>query len=136
MRHKIIRIIMLTISNKISNNNKITNKILKQINIIIVLYLYRIYNIYLEKNYYLEHFRNAIIIVLHKLNKSNYFTITSYCSIIFLNTLNKIFKFILIKRDTYLTKTHKLLSHIYIKTRRSILIKYILHYLVKKIYIT
>ena len=122
--------------NKILNDNKITNKILKQIDTIIVLYLYRIYNVYLEKNYYLEHFRNAITIVLRKLNKSNYFTITSYRSIAFLNILNKIFEFILIKRVNYLTKTHKLLSRIYMKAKRFISTKYALHYLVKRIHVT
>jgi hypothetical protein len=127
---------MLTILNKILNDDEITNKILKQINIIIILYLHRIYNVYLEKNYYLEHFRNTIIIVLRKLSKSNYFTITSYCSIVFLNILNKIFKFILIKKVNYLTKTHKLLLRIYIKIRQFISTKYALHYLVKRIYIT
>ena len=126
---------MLTISNKILDNNKITNKILKQINIIIILYLYYIYNVYLEKYYYLKYFCNAIIILLCKLNKNSYFTIISYCFIIFLNTLNKIFEFILIKRVNYLIKTHKLLSHIYIRARQSILTKHALYYLVKRIYI-
>jgi len=122
--------------NKILNNNKIINKILKQIDIIIILHLYRIYNVYLKKNYCLKHFRNAIIIILRKLNKNNYFTITSYCSITFFNILNKIFEFILIKRVSYLTKTHKLLLRIYIKVRRFVSTKYALHYLVKKIHKT
>jgi len=38
---------MLKILNKILNDDEITNKILKQINIIIILYLHRIYNVYL-----------------------------------------------------------------------------------------
>jgi len=125
----------LTISNKILNNNKITNKILKQIDVIILLYLHYIYNVYLEKNYCLEYFCNAITIVLRKLDKSNYFIVTFYCFIIFLNTLSKIFEFILIKRVNYLTKTHKLLLHTYIRAKRFVLTKYALYYLVKKIYI-
>ncbi len=131
-----MKAITLTILNKVSNDDKIINEILKQIDIIIVLYLHRIYNVCLEKNYYLEHFRNAITIVLRKLDKSNYFTITSYCSIVFLNTLSKIFEFILIKRVNYLAKTHKLLSRTHMRARRSISTKHALHYLVKRIHIT
>lgn len=109
---------------------------MKQISVIIVSHLHRIYNVYLKKNYYLEHFRSAITIVLRKLDKSNYFTIAFYYFIAFFNTISKTFEFLLIKKISYLTKTYKLLSHTHIKAKRFILTKYALHYLVKKIYIT
>ena len=136
MRHEIIRAIALIISNKISKNDEITNEILKQINITIVSHLHRIYNVYLKKNYYLKHFRNAIIIALRKLNKSNYFTITSYRFIAFLNILSKILEFMLAKKISYLAKTHKLLSRTHIRARKFVLTKYALHYLVKRIHAT
>ena len=136
MRYEIIRAIALTISNKILRDNEITNEILKQISITIVSHLHRIYNAYLKKDYCSKHFRNAIIIALRKSNKSNYFTITSYCSIALLNTLSKIFEFMLVKRISYLAKTHKLLLRTHIKARKFVSTKYALHYLVKKIYAT
>jgi len=40
----------------------------------------------------------------------------------------------LIKKINYLIKMYKLLLYIYIKTKQSILTKYLLYYLVEKIY--
>jgi len=136
MRYEIIRAIALTISNKILRDNETTNKILKQISITIMPHLHRIYNAYLKKSYCLKHFRNAIIIALRKLSKSNYFIVTSYRFIALLNTLSKILEFMLVKRISYLTKTHKLLSHTHIKARKFVSTKYALHYLVKRIHAT
>jgi len=121
-------------SKKASKENEIINETLKQISIIIVSHLHRIFNACLEKDYCSKHFRNAINIALRKLGKSNYFTTTFYRFIALLNTLSKLFEFMLIKRISYLTKTHKLLSRTHIKVRRIVSIKHALHYLVKRIY--
>jgi len=72
--------------------------------------------------------------MLRKLRKKNYFKLLFFKLIALLNTLNKILKFIILKRLRYVVKTHNTLLNIQIKARRQRLIDKILQLITKKIY--
>ncbi len=72
--------------------------------------------------------------MLRKLRKKNYFKLLFIKLIALLNTLNKILKFIILKRLRYVVKTHNTLLNIQIKARRQCLIDKILQLITKKIY--
>ncbi len=82
----------------------------------------------------LSYFKKTIIIMLRKLRKKNYFKLLFIKLIALLNTLNKILKFIILKRLRYVVKTHNTLLNIQIKARRQCLIDKILQLITKKIY--
>ena len=128
------KIIAIQIFDKISEHDDIINKILKWINDIIASHLQRIFNVNLKIKYCSKHFRKSITITMRKSQKKIYSLAFSYRSIVLLNTISKIMKFILIKRINYLTKTYNLLSRTHFETRKSTFTKHVLHYMIKRIH--
>ena len=128
------KIIIYTISNKALEKDEITNDILKIISLIITLHLQRIFNVSIKEDYCSKHFRNLIIITLRKLNKSSYVVVSFYRSITLFNIIDKIIKFIIIRRITYLVETHKLLLITHIRTRKAMFTEHALHYVMKKVH--
>ena len=132
--YEITKIIIIQIFSKISKNNDIINRILKWINNIIFSHLQRIFNVNIKTKYCSKHFRKSIIIVFRKSQKKIYSFATSYKSITLFNIINKIMKFILIKRINYLTKTYDLLSRTYFEIKKNTFTKHVLHYMIKRIH--
>ena len=131
--NKIRKTIIQVLLKRVSRGDAIFNLILKKILKSLLPYLYRIFNIYITNNYYLEYFRISIIIILPKPSK-NYSISKGYRLIALLNIIEKAIKFILIRRIAYLVKIYELLSTIYIRGYRLRLYKYDIYYLLERIY--
>ena len=108
--HEMLKVIVKQISSKTSKNDDIINRVWKWINDIIASHLQRIFNVDLNENYCSKHFRKSIIIALRKSQKKFYSLAASYRLIALLNTISKLMKFILVRRISFLTKKHDLLS--------------------------
>ena len=134
--HEMLKIIVKQISSKISKNDDIINKIWKWISDIIASHLQRIFNVDLNENYCSKHFRKSIIIALRKSQKKFYSLAASYRLIILLNTINKLIKFILVRRINFLTKKHDLLSRTHFEVKKIVFIEHALHYMMKRIHST
>ena len=130
------KIIAMQIFNKTSKHDDIINKVLKWINDIITSHLQRIFNVNLKMNYCSKHFKKSITIAMRKSQKKIYSFAFSYRSIVLLNTINKIMKFILIKRINYLAKMYNLLSRTHFNVRKNTFTKHALHYMMKRIHST
>ena len=133
---EIFNVIVYITIKKTSRKNEIINDILKQISKIIISYLHRIFNAFLNENYCSKHFHNSITITLRKSQKSCFIISSTYRLITLLNIINKLMKYILIKRINYLTKTYKLLSITHMSARKTISTKHALHYVLKRAYET
>jgi predicted cation transporter len=92
----------------VSKSNDISNRILKLLINKLMSTLLSLFRVYATLSYNSRCFREAHIIALKKSNKSNYTNLKTYKFIILLNTLNKTFESIIVKRINNLTKTHKL----------------------------
>ena len=134
MMHEMTNAIATTTFKKTSEKNEITNDILKQIEDIIASIICKIYNSCLATKYCSKHFRNTVTIVLRKSNKNDYAVATSYRSIVLLNTISKLMKYIIARRLSYLAKTYHLLSRTQMKVRKAASIEYVIHYMLKRIY--
>ena len=74
------------------------------------------------------------MITLRKFEKRNYFILKHYRFIALFNTLNKIFKLIIIFRLFYFATKHIFIFENYFKRRKDIIIKHALYILIEKIY--
>jgi len=74
--------------------------------------LTRIFQIYLDLKIYSDYFKRAFTVILHKLNKADYFDLLIYHFIILLNILEKILEIIIITHIRDLIKTHVFLLDI------------------------
>ncbi len=92
-----------------------------------------IFNQSLRLKYCLKHFREFITMFLRKVNKSNYFVFKAYRLIALLNTLNKLMKFIMMTRLSYAAKKHNLLLKKHFESRKNIVSKHALHYIIETI---
>ena len=79
---------------------------------------------------------SSFIIALRKSQKKFYSLATSYRLIVLLNTINKLKKFILIRRINFLTKKHDLLSRTHFEVKKVVFIEHALHYIIKRIHST
>jgi hypothetical protein len=68
-----------------------------------------------------------------KINKFDYFVFKTYRFIALLNILNKIMKSIMTIRLSYATKKHNLLLRKHFESRKNIVLKHVLHYIIETI---
>ena len=120
----------------ISENDDIINRVLKWSNDIITFHLQRIFNVSLNQEYCSKHFRKSITIALRKSQKKFYSLVSSYRSIVLLNIISKIMKFILIRRINFLAKNYNLLSRTHFDVRKEVFTKHALHYMIERIHST
>lgn len=80
------------------------------------------------------HFRSSITVVFCKPGKPDYTIAKAFRPIALLNTLGKALEFIFTKKITYLAETYGLLPHNHFGARRARSTKYVLHYIVERIY--
>ena len=117
--NEMTKIIAYTILNKASEKDEITNDILKIISSTIASHLQRIFNVSIEENYCSKHFRNSVIIALKKSDKSSYVVVSFYRLITLLNIIDKIMKFIIVRRIAYLAEIHELLLITHMRARKA-----------------
>ncbi len=97
-------------SNKISNLDKILNKILKKYFETLQYHLLLLIQTNLIIIYFPKRFKIIIIFILYKSSKLNYIKPNIYHSIILENIIDKIMKNIITEFINYLIETHELLS--------------------------
>jgi hypothetical protein len=68
-----------------------------------------LFNITVYIKYYLKTWKEAIILALQKSNKEDYTVVKAYCSITFLNTIEKLLELIISYKLLLLTKSKALL---------------------------
>jgi hypothetical protein len=106
-------------SDNASESDDISNKILKILCTELMLSLMNLFKVCVELNYHFRCFKIAHIIIFKKLNKKDYFDVKTYKFIILLNTLNKTFESIIIRRINSLTKTHDMFFASQMSDRKS-----------------
>jgi predicted RNA binding protein with dsRBD fold (UPF0201 family) len=118
IEEKILQTIKKCKLDNASKSNDISNKVLKLLINKFMSTLLRLFRVCATLNYHFRCFRETHIIALKKSNKSNYTNFKAYKFITLLNTLNKTFKSIIVKRISNLIETHKLLLNTQMSERR------------------
>jgi hypothetical protein len=131
--NEISQTIVKIVSNIVSKKNDIFNRVIKLVLSHIMSVVKWIFNQSLRLKYCLKHFKEFITMFLRKINKSNYFVFKAYKLIVLLNTLNKIMKFIMTTRLNYAVKNHNLLFREHFESRKRIVSKHALHYIIETI---
>ena len=108
---KMRRVIKKTISNKTSNFNNISNKVIRSAMRIIDEQIRSLFERCFCDEMQSTHFKRIATILLQKLNNKNYTNSKSYKSITLLNTLSKTLKLIISERIRYIVETHATLSN-------------------------
>ncbi len=119
IEEKIFQTIKKCKLDNISKSNDILNKVLRLLINKFMSTLLRLFRVCATLNYHFRCFREAHIIALKKLNKSNYTNLKTYRFIILLNILNKTLKSIIVKRINNLIETHKFLLNTSMSERRN-----------------
>jgi hypothetical protein len=131
--NEISQTIVKIVSNIVSKENDIFNRVIKLVLSHIVSVVKWIFNQSLRLEYCLKHFREFITMFLRKINKSDYFVFKTYRFIALLNILNKIMKSIMTTRLSYAAKKHNLLFKKHFEDRKNIVSKHALHYIIETI---
>jgi hypothetical protein len=131
--NEISQAIVKIVSNIVSKENDISNRVIKLAFLHIMSVVKWIFNQSLRLEYCLKHFREFITMSLRKVNRSDYFVFKAYRFIALLNTLNKIMKFIMTIRVNYAAKKHNLLLKEHFESRKKIVSKHALHYIIETI---
>jgi hypothetical protein len=131
--NEISQTIVKIVSNTVSKENDILNRVIKLVLSHIMSVVKWIFNQSLRLKYCFKHFRKFITMFLRKINKFNYFVFKTYRFIALLNILNKIMKLIMTIRLSYAAKKHNLLLKKHFESRKNIVSKHALHYIVETI---
>ena len=105
-------------ADKASETNQIFNRMLKMLRETMTKRLTSIFQACIDVEYHSKSFREAKIIVLKKMRKSDYISSKVYRSIALLNTMNKILKSIMTNKITELAEKNSLLSESQMGARR------------------
>jgi len=122
------------IFNKILKHTNYTNRVIRKLINNASKQIRSLFKKYLQERIQLIQFKSAITIVLRKLSKKNYFNVKTYKSIVLLDTLNKILKFIILKRLRSVVEIYDTILNIQIKVRKYKSTNTILQLITKKIY--
>lgn len=121
---------------KVLRLDQTPNEILKVIMPKKAHHLEQIFNNFLALGYYSAQFKKLVIIILCKLEgNKNYTNPKNYCSISFLNILEKIIEAIIAAKISNVATTYKLLPITHFESRCGSYIKTAIHHLLKKIYL-
>ena len=131
---EIRRVIEKTISNKISNLNDISNKVIRSVIEIVNEQILSLFERRLRDNVQSVHFKRVATILLRKSNNKDYTNLKLYKSITQLNTLNKTLKSIISKRIRYVVEMHAILSNTQVKVKKQRFVDTALHLITKKIH--
>ena len=134
IEHEIKKTIAKFVSNKISKENDILNRIIKLILFIIMSVLKWVFNKNFDLKYCSLLFENSIMISLRKNVKFDYIIFKTYRLIVLLNIINKTMKSVIIIKLNYATKKHDLLLKKHFDERKNTFSKHVFHYLIKIIH--
>jgi hypothetical protein len=118
-KREVLKIIKRIVLDKISNLDEIINKLLKICVFIMMQLLISLYVVCIQQTYHSKAFKKVNIITLKKIDKSDYTISKMYRSIALLNIIEKILKFIMSKKISWITKTHRLLFDKFMKCRKN-----------------
>jgi hypothetical protein len=133
IENEINQTIVKIVSNIVSKENDILNRVIKLALSHVMSVVKWIFNQSLRLEYCLKHFKEFITMSLRKINKSDYFVLKAYRFIALLNILNKLMKSIMTIRLSYVAKKHNLLLKEHFEDRKDIASKHALHYIVETI---
>jgi hypothetical protein len=91
--------------------------------------------VYIQQTYHSKAFKKINIITLKKVDKRDYTISKTYRSIALLNIIEKILKFIMSKKISWITKTHRLLLDTFMKCRKNRSIETTLKLFIEQIHI-
>ncbi len=97
-KRKMLKIIKRIVLDKISNLDKIINKLLKIYVFIIMQLITSLFVVCIQQTYHSKTFKKVNIITLKKIDKRNYTISKTYRSIALLNIIDKILEFIMSKK--------------------------------------
>ena len=115
---KMRRAIKKTTSNKTSNLNDISNRVIRSAMRIVDEQIRSLFERCLRDEMQSIYFKRVAIILLRKSNSKNYTKSKSYKSIALLNTLSKILKSIISERIRYVVETHAILSNTQMRIKK------------------
>ncbi len=131
IENKINQTIVKIASSIALNENEILNRVIKIAFSHIMLVVKWIFNQSLRLEYCFKHFKEFITMSFRKINKFDYFVFKAYKLIVLLNTLNKIMKSIMTIRLNYAAKKHHLTLKKHFESRKNIVSKHAVHYIMK-----
>jgi hypothetical protein len=134
LKNEIRQIIKKCKFDSASSSNEISNRILKILTEKLFAFLTNLFQSYVEHDYHSLCFREIIIIILKKLNKSNYTNFKTYRFIALLNTIDKTFEFIIARRINTFAETHDMLFATQMKKRRNKICETTLKLFIEQIY--
>jgi hypothetical protein len=118
-KREMLKIIKRIALDKISSHDEIINKLLKICVFIMMQLFISLFIVCIQQTYYLKAFKKINIITLKKVDKRDYTISKTYRSIALLNIIEKILKFIMSKKISWITKTHRLLFDTFMRCRKS-----------------
>jgi hypothetical protein len=134
-KRKMLKIIRRIVLNKISNLDEIINKLFKICAFIMMQLLISLFIVCIQQTYHSKTFKKVNIITLKKIDKRNYTISKTYRSIALLNIIEKTLEFIMNKKISWITKTHRLLLDTFMKCRKNRSIETILKFFIEQIHI-
>jgi hypothetical protein len=134
-KRKMLKIIKRIILDKISSFDEIINKLFKICVFIMMQLFISLFIVCIQQTYHSKTFIKINIITLKKIDKRNYTILKTYQSIALLNIIEKILEFIMSKKISWITKTHRLLFDTFMKYRKNRSIETILKLFIEQIHI-
>jgi hypothetical protein len=134
-KRKMLKIIKSIVLDKISSFDEIINKLFKICVFIMMQLLISLFVVCIQQTYHSKTFKKVNIITLKKVDKKDYTISKTYRSFALLNIIEKILKFIMSKKISWITKTHRLLLDTFMKCRKNRSIETILKLLIEQIHI-
>lgn len=120
---------------KVLGPDQTSNKVIKVIIPRINNYLVYIFNNFLFIGYYPLHFKESIVVILHKYESTrDYINLKSYWPINLLIILKKIMEVVLIARISYMATTYHLLPKIYFKGQHGSYIQIAIYHFLENLY--
>ncbi len=98
MHHKIKRVVYKVTSDKMSRHTRYINRIMRRLIDNTSEQIRSLFERCLQKKIQSTQFKSAVTIVMQKSDKKDYFNVKIYRSIVLLDTLSKILKFIVFER--------------------------------------
>ena len=135
MHRKIKKVVYKVTFNKMLKHMKYTNKIMRRLINDVSEQIHSFFKRCLQKKIQSTQFKSAVTIVMQKSDKKDYFNVKIYKSIVLLNTLSKVLKFIISERLWNVVKTCNLILNIQMKTCKHRSTDTTLQLITEKIYI-
>jgi hypothetical protein len=134
-KREMLKIIKRIALDKISSFDEIINKLFKICAFIMMQLLISLFVVCIQQTYHSKAFKKVNIITLKKVDKKDYTISKTYRLIALLNIIEKILKFIMSKKISWITKTHRLLFDTFMKCRKNRSTETILKFLTEQIHI-